>query len=333
VSQFTIITPMYNAATTVAETIASVRLQTMNDWRMIVMDDGSSDASLDVANKAADNDPRIQVIANGRIGHIGTLRNRALRMAEARFVAFLDADDVWHPEFLERQRALACETNSTVVHSAAKHLIDGQAVDVPPRYRGPQICDPPTMLRYLCPTNPIYSPSVLLRYDTMMAIGAFSEHPDHFSVLDTDLWLRLAPKHRFAYNTAKLVSYRISTTSLSGNPKNLLRNFRGEIIALRNTLADSDEIPQALVRRLRYRLGRSQVAYSRLLMDAEPPELELARQNLFESLANGYVSLRHLPFQLLARVSPQWQYRLHRLARRIRAVPRGKYSQQATDHF
>lgn len=101
-----ILTPMKNAAPWVAETIASVRAQTFQDWEMHIIDDGSTDNSLGVAQAAAQGDARILIGPNttGIHGAAGT-RNAGLAMARGRYIAFLDADDVWDPTKLERQIA------------------------------------------------------------------------------------------------------------------------------------------------------------------------------------------------------------------------------------
>lgn len=99
-----ILTPMKNAAPWVAETIASVRAQTFQDWEMHIIDDGSTDNSLGVAQAAAQSDARILIGPNttGVHGAAGA-RNAGLAMARGRYIAFLDADDLWDPAKLDLQ--------------------------------------------------------------------------------------------------------------------------------------------------------------------------------------------------------------------------------------
>jgi glycosyltransferase involved in cell wall biosynthesis len=100
--QVSIVTPVYNAARWLPETLATVRAQTFTDWEHILVDDGSTDASRDLMEAAAAVDPRIRVLQTaGRAGP-SAARNLALDAARGRFIAFLDADDLWSLEKLAR---------------------------------------------------------------------------------------------------------------------------------------------------------------------------------------------------------------------------------------
>ena len=100
-----VITPAWNAAATLEATIASVAAQSFPDWEMLVADDGSADTTPAIAAAWAARDPRIRPLPGpGREGPAGA-RNRAIRAARGRFIAFLDADDRWRPEKLARQIA------------------------------------------------------------------------------------------------------------------------------------------------------------------------------------------------------------------------------------
>jgi glycosyltransferase involved in cell wall biosynthesis len=97
-----IVTPVYNAARWLPETLATVRAQTLTDWEQILVDDGSTDASRSLIEAAAAEDPRFRALrTSGRQGP-SAARNLALDAARGRFIAFLDADDLWRPEKLAR---------------------------------------------------------------------------------------------------------------------------------------------------------------------------------------------------------------------------------------
>ncbi len=313
-TEIAIITPMYNAAKTLAETIESARAQTFSDWEWYLMDDGSSDDSVALARRLTATDPRIKIIENGRIGHIGVLRNRAARATSADLLTFLDADDVWEPEFLAMQRKLLRDTNADVVHCAAWHLIDGKSIEIPLRYLGPRLCEPPEMLHNLRYKNPVYSPSVLMRRDVLLSVGGFSEHPDHFSVLDGDLWLKLAPRHRFAFNAERLVHYRVSNQSLSGSPLNLFRNSCGELAAIESALErEAETLDESLLDILRFRLGRAQATHGRLLLDLGEPDVAASRRYFREARRNGFRSASSVLFYLagiLGERPPLWIHRV-----------------------
>lgn len=97
-----IIMPSYNASRFIAESIKSVLAQTYQDWELLVVDDGSSDNSVDIINSYMSGDKRIKLFQGGHHG-AAEARNIGIRQAEGRYVAFLDSDDVWVPTKLELQ--------------------------------------------------------------------------------------------------------------------------------------------------------------------------------------------------------------------------------------
>ena len=100
-----IITPNYNCARFIAQTIESVLAQTHTDWEMLIVDDCSTDGSYEIALEYAARDPRIKVMRNERNSGAAVSRNRALDAAQGEYIAFLDSDDLWEPCKLERQIA------------------------------------------------------------------------------------------------------------------------------------------------------------------------------------------------------------------------------------
>ncbi|HJP96581.1 MAG TPA: glycosyltransferase family A protein [Candidatus Saccharimonadales bacterium] len=100
----TVVTPVYNAAHWLDETISSVRRQTYDNLRYVILDDNSSDESLEVARKHAEQDDRLEVFAV-RNGSVSLTRQMGVDQAGSPLVAFLDNDDIWHPNFLERSVA------------------------------------------------------------------------------------------------------------------------------------------------------------------------------------------------------------------------------------
>lgn len=97
-----VVMPVYNAERFLTEAIASVRGQDWTDWELIAVDDGSTDASCNILARMAALDPRIRVLHSGGNHGAGVARNMAMDTARGRFLAFLDADDVWHPQKLSR---------------------------------------------------------------------------------------------------------------------------------------------------------------------------------------------------------------------------------------
>lgn len=113
-----IITPMYNASAYIAHTIAAVQKQTYTNWEMIIMDDLSEDNSAEIVKEYAAKDERIHYyLAEQKCG-VAEARNEAMKRANGRYIAFLDSDDLWKPEKLEKQLAFMKEKQSAFSFTA-----------------------------------------------------------------------------------------------------------------------------------------------------------------------------------------------------------------------
>lgn len=104
-SVVSVITPAYNAAQYLPETIESVQRQTFTDWEMLIVDDCSTDDTYQIACRYAWEDSRIRVIRHEKNAGVSAARNTALDAAFGEYIAFLDSDDLWLPEKLEKQLA------------------------------------------------------------------------------------------------------------------------------------------------------------------------------------------------------------------------------------
>lgn len=98
-----VVMPVFNAAASLAESIASVRHQTLQEWELMLVDDASSDSSLSLCCQFSSEDSRINVIALPRNTGAGAARNAGIERAKGRYITFLDSDDRWKPEKLSRQ--------------------------------------------------------------------------------------------------------------------------------------------------------------------------------------------------------------------------------------
>lgn len=98
-----IITPSYNSSEYIGETIESILAQTYQDWELLITDDCSTDNSRDVIKSYADKDPRIRLLCLDKNSGAGVARNKSIKEASGRFIAFCDSDDRWTPEKLEKQ--------------------------------------------------------------------------------------------------------------------------------------------------------------------------------------------------------------------------------------
>lgn len=98
-----VVMPAYNAAATITESIRSLQAQTLQDWVLFVVDDGSTDSTCQIVTELASNDPRIHLLVQPQNAGPAAARNRGIHSAKGKYVAFLDSDDLWRPEKLAVQ--------------------------------------------------------------------------------------------------------------------------------------------------------------------------------------------------------------------------------------
>ena len=110
-----IITPNWNCANLILETIRSVKAQTYPNWEIIIVDDCSTDNSNKVVESYMAEDGRIRFLKNDKNFGAALSRNYALREAKGRWIAFLDSDDLWEPKKLEKQLRFMVE-NLSLIH-------------------------------------------------------------------------------------------------------------------------------------------------------------------------------------------------------------------------
>jgi glycosyltransferase involved in cell wall biosynthesis len=113
-----IITPLYNAASFISETIQSAQNQSYQHWEHLIVDDASSDTSLSIAERYASSDSRIRIIKNAANQGAAVCRNQATKVAKGDYIAFLDADDLWHPAKLEKQVAFMLANDASVSYTS-----------------------------------------------------------------------------------------------------------------------------------------------------------------------------------------------------------------------
>lgn len=107
-----ILMPAFNALHTLGEAVASVQAQSHTDWELLIVDDASRDGTYARAEALAAEDIRIRLLRHAENKGAAATRNTALAAAQGRYIAFLDADDLWHPDKLRRQLAFMAETGA-----------------------------------------------------------------------------------------------------------------------------------------------------------------------------------------------------------------------------
>lgn len=139
VGKVSIVVPVYNAAAYIEKTVEMVRRQTFSEWELILVDDHSADDSYRILEKLAAADDRIRLfVQKDGVKGAANARNLGTSMATGQYLAFLDADDVWRPEKLEKQLAFMKKTGAEFVFSAYEFGDEeatgtGKIVEVPDR--------------------------------------------------------------------------------------------------------------------------------------------------------------------------------------------------------
>ena len=133
-----ILTPAYNAARSIGQTIDSVLAQTFADWELLVVDDASRDETRDAVAAYAQRDRRIQLLAQPVNGGPARARQAGLTRARGRYVAFLDSDDWWLPGKLHRQLEFMNSKRAALTYTAFRRVMadgsrTGRRINVPPR--------------------------------------------------------------------------------------------------------------------------------------------------------------------------------------------------------
>ena len=185
-ARISVIMPCFNAAAFVEEAVSCVMNQTYPDVELIVVDDGSTDGSTDILQELATRyAPRIQLNFQVRQGPYPA-RNLALEHARGGYVAFLDADDFWTPDALEKLAAALNEHQADIAYCGWQNVGEGAPGTEP--YIPPDYSQMDTAAEFLrsCPW-PIHA--ALVRREAIDAVKGFSERC--FSAMDYDLWMRL----------------------------------------------------------------------------------------------------------------------------------------------
>ena len=232
-----VLVPVYNAERYVGDAVRSVLASGFADLELLVVDDGSTDASVDAATRAAAGDRRLRVL---RVPHggVAAARDAGLRAAQGELVANLDADDAMFPERLARQVAFLDRHPECVAVGARCVAVDGAGRPVRivgGRYLAHEAIDGAHMQGL---GGAIWNPSATFRRRAALDAGGYPATP-HATGEDHDFWLRLAEVGRLANLPDVLVRYRLHDANASG----------GEGIAERRLPVTIDNLRRANQRR------------------------------------------------------------------------------------
>ncbi len=211
-----IITPCYNGEKYIKETIDSVLAQSYKNWEMIIVDDGSKDHSAEIVQEYEKKDSRIQLVQQENAGSAAA-RNNGIRRAEGQYIALLDADDVWLPDFLEKQIRHMKANNAVCVFCAYDH-IDANSKDILHTThvkREISIRDMRVMNQIGCLTG-LYD---CLKHGKIYLREELKSLRDDYAY-----WYDIVALENKAYgNQEVLAKYRVLSNSTTGNKKKLIK--------------------------------------------------------------------------------------------------------------
>jgi glycosyltransferase involved in cell wall biosynthesis len=224
VTRVSVVIPAYNAESFLPETLASVEAQTYADWEVIVADDASTDRTAEVVESRSGRFRLVRSEVNE--GPAGA-RNRALRESSGELVAFLDADDLWRPTFLEHvitRYDQGRELGARVGVVSCDAVVLGPDGDHSSTFLG-LIGSPDRLtLGAMLVTNPIHAGALVSRA-TLDEVGDFCE--ELFGTEDYDLWLRIFEAgYEIVVLPEPLYVYRVQPTSVSSNLPRMARSLQ-----------------------------------------------------------------------------------------------------------
>lgn len=206
-SLVSIIMPAYNSEKYIGKAIESVLAQTYNNWELIVIDDASTDNTLNIL-KSYRKDPRVKLFQNKENMGVSATRNKGINMASGEWIAFLDSDDLWLPSKLEKQIKYAKLNNADFLFTGAS-FIDENGIS----YKG--VFEIPSKVSFndLKKHNVISCSSVLIKKRFFESIKMENDEMHE----DYAVWLRILRTGVIAYGVNEpLLVYRISKKSKSG---------------------------------------------------------------------------------------------------------------------
>jgi len=220
VPKFDIIIPAYNAEAYLSEAIDSVISQTLGDWRIILVDDGSTDNTAEIASGYQRQLKERMIIITQRNAGLPAARNAAIRAATAEFLAILDSDDVWVPNRVEESlNALEARPLAGLSYGLVTRIDEtGQEIAT---FHGNRHHSEGRIARYVYMRQVEFPcPTVTVRRLCVEEVGVFDETMR--ATEDRDMWFRIATKYEVAFVPKVIAYYRTYPSSMSGDIDRML---------------------------------------------------------------------------------------------------------------
>lgn len=205
-----VIMPAYNAEAFIEDAINSVLKQTYTDFELIVINDCSTDATADIVSRIAATDGRTRFFNNEKNSGVSFTRNFGISKADGEWIAFLDSDDMWREEKLQKQIDLLAAHPDAAIAFTASSFIDYSGKP----YNYIMAAEPEMTYKMLLKRNLLSCSSIMVKKDVICRIGMASDkmHEDYSA------WLTILRETKCAYGVNEpLLIYRLSQNSKSSN--------------------------------------------------------------------------------------------------------------------
>jgi glycosyltransferase involved in cell wall biosynthesis len=268
-----VIVPAFNAEPFLAETLASVQRQTYREFEVIVVDDGSTDRTSEIARGFVEKDARFILLRQKNAG-TATACNVALKQARGEWIASLGADDVWLPEKLAAQLDLLKQEPRANLLFTDYFLWDGQN-DFGRRYSDQNKFPDGDVGRHLIFFNLFGASTVIIKQETLDVVGPFDVDP-LLVAEDWDLWLRIAERGLCAKGVRQpMARYRIWPGQISHNK---IRMCEANVRVLEKALARPQRTAwrRAYQHSLQIARGNLELARIRPLIETRPKAVPAA---------------------------------------------------------
>ncbi|MCC8423980.1 glycosyltransferase [Mucilaginibacter sp. UR6-11] len=226
-----IIMPAFNAAATISASVESVLAQTYRNWELIIINDGSSDNTVGLATKYAQADNRIVVVDLKKNGGLPNARNQGINKATGDFVAFLDSDDTWAPEKLNKQVNFHLKQPTIKISHTGFDLFNAGGVVKRPLKRIVEFNYKKSgnLIPSIYCKNSVGVLTVMADKELIQKVGGFDINL--WTMEDQDLWIRIAKLgEEFGYINEDLASYRLGSGGIT-NKINKYKNAYRKLIA------------------------------------------------------------------------------------------------------
>ena len=280
-----VVVPAFNAANTIAETLHSISRQTYPALEIVVIDDGSSDATADIAWRHGD--PRLRVVGKSN-GGVACARNAGIRNTKGEFVAFIDADDLWHPTKIAKQlKVLLAGSPEMALVYAPFRLIDGDGrVLASPHKYG---VNGWVVHRHFYSNLVGNGSALLIRRSVLEEFGGFDTwllQQGAEGCEDLLLQLRIATRYRFGEVSEYLVGYRRLPDNMSSNTDQMIQSG---MLAVSKALSECRHIPglsaDAMLKRYEWQRLRTRIRDGHLRESLRSLARQLAEDPAFAASA------------------------------------------------